>query len=133
MRRLTPELLDTCLDLESVEILGQQGIETFEGDSGLEIQAFTAHVASSERLRAGFLRVIGALFDERIESNVSVAAAQEHFQELLKSGKVTFKHLQVMEDVCGRLFLLGWHARGVVEQVELLTLAPAPATCMSPG
>ena len=114
VQKLTPEIIENCLKRESAEILGRTGSETFDGEGWSEIQSFRSHVVSSEKLRAGIASVVSAIFDEPLEGD----DGRGNVADLLQSDRVTFKHLQLIEDVCRQFFFLGWHSRGAVDEAD---------------
>jgi len=120
IRKLTPEIIEACMDREDVEIFGQTDEEFFEGDLWSEIQAFSDCVVSSEKIRQEFLKITCALYDREGTSANNMEAVMDNLQGLLKSGKVTEWQLQLIEQVCRQFFFLGWHARGAAEKAEQL-------------
>jgi hypothetical protein len=118
MRKLTPEIIESCLELGLVEALGRADAKILEEDAWQEIQAFNDHLVSNERLHAGLLDIICAVFDEPVEGAQDVSKRKEHFYRLLKSGRVTLKHAQVITNACRQFFFLGWYSRDAAEKAK---------------
>lgn len=114
VQKLTREVIDNCLEMESAMTVGRIGTERFDGKGWAEIQSFRSRLVSSEKLRAGIASAVTAIFDEQSEG----CANATNVADLLHSQRVTFKDLQLIEDVCCQFFFLGWQARGAVEKMD---------------
>src|SRR5690349_8053041 len=119
IEKLTPEIIEACMDQESVEILERYDDEILR-DVWAEMHAFNECVLSSDAIRSEMFGIARALYDPEAKGSDSPSRIVESLQQLMKAGKVTEWQLHLIEQVCRQFFFLGWHARGAVEEVEEL-------------
>src|SRR5262245_51726910 len=119
IEKLTPEIIEACMDREAVEIL-RPDEEILEGDVWAEVQAFNTCVVSSEKIRIKFFDIARALYDPQAKSDDTQATVYFSMKALVESGKLTDRQVAIIEQVCRSFFFHGWHARGAVEEAEQL-------------
>ena len=120
IKKLTPAIIEACMDRDDSELFGRSDEDILSADIWAELEAFNECVLSSEKVRLELFGIARALYEGQATRIDSVDIAVRSLQDLIKAGKVTEWHLQVIEQVCRQFFFLGWHGRGAVEQAEQL-------------
>ena len=119
IRKLTPELIEACMDRDIAEIIGRSEKEILAGDVWAEIELFDT-LMTSEKIRGELFGIISALYDDQATVITDLSVLRERFRELLLSGKVTDHQVELVTQTCRTFLFLGWHARGAVEGVDQL-------------
>jgi len=89
IQKLTPEIIEACIDREEVEVLGRTDEDIRSSDVWEEMQVFAKCVLSSEKLRYGLFGIANALYADRASSSDTGDIMMKSLQEALKSGRVT--------------------------------------------
>jgi hypothetical protein len=122
VRKLSPEIIEACLDRDTAELMGRTDDEILAGDVWGEIEAFNKCVMASERIRGGLFGIVSALYDPEVNenNNTDLSVLLERFQSMLRKGQVTEYHVHLVTQACRTFFWMGWHARGAVEDQDKL-------------
>jgi hypothetical protein len=141
MKKLTPEIIEACLDRDLAEIGNRSDEEILDTDLWREVALFTEHVLASEIIQSAVFAIAISLCDEppsdhtrRMRGLTSqhlrklfepggldeLAARGElgGLEPLVRSKKLTSLRLQVLIESLREFFFIGWHARGAVEEAE---------------
>jgi hypothetical protein len=118
IRKLTPEIIEACMDRDTAEIIGRTDEDVLAGDVWGEIELFEKYVMASDKIRGELFGIISALYDSQADGATKQSVLMKRFQELVGSGKVTEHQVQLVTQACRTFFFLGWHARGAIEDAE---------------
>jgi len=118
IRKLTPEIIEACMDRDTAEIVGRNDEDILAGDVWGEIELFEKYVMASDKIRGELFGIISALYDDQPTGSTKVSQLLKRYQGLLAAGKVTAHHVQLVTQACRTFFFLGWHARGAIEDPE---------------
>ncbi len=111
IQKLTREILEACIDRDTVMFTGKADEEVIDSDLWKEVKLFNALIATSDVACKEIHGVVSDMF------NAEVITA-EQLQERFQSGNITNWDVEKVIQICRMFFFLGWHARGAVEESE---------------